>query len=144
MGPSQQQPIDKGSTAATIHVVDGDQNVLLGVSSLLGTLGVGVRCYRSAEQFLDEVDPNEPGCIITEVHLPGISGLDLQEALRERGANYPVIVMASDADVPMAVRAMGLGALDFIEKPFVDRVLITRVKQALKTAAAVNSRSNAH
>ncbi len=133
MSSTQQKPIDSRSTAATVYVVDRDQSVLDGVRSLLGTLGVGVRCYRSAEQFLDHVDFDKPGCVIAEVHLPGINGLDLQEILRRRGVDYPVIVMASDADVPMAVRAMRLGALDFIEKPFVDCVLIARVKQAIGT-----------
>jgi FixJ family two-component response regulator len=144
MGSGQQQPIDVKSTAPVIHVVDGDQGVQHGVRSLLGTLGVAVRCYSSAEQFLDTVDLGLPGCVITEVHLPGISGLDLQEALRRRGVDYPVIVLASDADVPIAVRAMALGAVDFIEKPFVDRVLIARVKQALRTTSAPDTRSRSH
>lgn len=129
------KPADSMSTTATVHVVDGDQSVLEGVRSLLSTMDVGVKCYRTAEQFLNTVDWKEPGCLITEVHLPGISGLDLQQILWSRGVDYPVIVLASDADVPMAVRAMTLGALDFIEKPFVDRVLIARVKQALHSAA---------
>lgn len=131
MNSSQQTPIDSRSTTATVYVIDSDQSVLDGVRSLLGTLGVGVRCYRSGEKFLDNVDLDKPGCVIAEVHLPGINGLDLQETIRRRRVDYPVIVMASNADIPMAVRAMRLGALDFIEKPFVDRVLIARVKQAL-------------
>ncbi len=131
MGASQRTPVDSRSTTATVYVVDSDQSVLDGVRSLLGTLGVGVRCYRSAEKFLDNVDFDKPGCVIVEVHLPGINGLDLQETIRRRRVDYPVIVVASNADVPMAVRAMRLGALDFIEKPFLDRVLIARVKQAL-------------
>lgn len=135
MSSTQQEPIDSKSAAATVYVIDGDNGVLHSVQSLLGTIGVGVRCYRSAEEFLDSVDFDGPGCVITEVYLPGITGIDLQEALRRRGVDYPVIVMASDADVPLAVRAMALGALDFIEKPFVDRVLISRVKQALHIAA---------
>ena len=135
MSSTRHQPIDSRTATATVYVVDGDQSVLDGVRSLLGTLGVEVRCFRSAEQLLDTVSFDTPGCVVTELHLPGISGLELQKTLRQRGADYPVIVMASDADVPMAVRAMRLGALDFIEKPFIDRVLIARVKQALRSAA---------
>ena len=135
MESTKQHRVGSTPTTTTVYVVDGDKSVLHGVQSLLSTLGVGVRCYRSAEQFLDNVDFEKPGCVITEVSLPGITGIDLQEELRRRGVNYPVIMMASDADVPMAVRAMALGALDFIEKPFVDQVLLARVKQALHTAA---------
>ena len=134
MSSTRHQTIDSRTAIATVYVVDGDQSVLDGVRSLLGTLGVEVRCFLSAEQFLDTVNFDTPGCVVTELHLPGISGLELQKDLRKRGVDYPVIVMASDADVPIAVHAMQLGALDFIEKPFIDRVLIARVKQALRTA----------
>lgn len=134
MNVTQRDQTGSRTDAETVFVVDSDQSVLNGISSLMATLGVRVRCYRSAEAFLDSRDYENPGCIVTEVHLPGISGLDLQEVLRSRGARHPVIVMTSDADVPIAVRAMLLGALDFIEKPFVDRLLIARVKQGLRLA----------
>lgn len=132
MGSIRHNPVGWDSSSVTVYVIDGDKSVLEGVRSLVKTLGVHVAGFRSAEQFLESVDFDKPGCVITEVHLPGISGLDLQKTLRERGVTYPVIVMASEADVPMAVRAMAQGALDFIEKPFVDRILVARVKQALQ------------
>ncbi|MFC1639191.1 response regulator [Gemmatimonadota bacterium] len=144
MSSTQHQPIDSRTATATIYVVDGDQSILDGVRSLLETLGVEVRCFRSAEQFLDTVSFGTPGCVVTELHLPGISGLELQKNLRQRGVDYPVIVMTSDADVSMAVRAMHLGALDFIEKPFIDRILIARVKQALRTVASLSPHSKEH
>ena len=125
----------RGCSTATIHVVDGDSAVLQGIKSLVQTLGVEVSCHSSAEEFLDAADFGKPGCVISEVHLPGISGIDLQEALRKRGVYYPVILIASQADVRMAVRAMGLGAFDFIEKPFLGRRLLARVKQALRSPA---------
>ncbi len=131
MGSIQHKPVGSNHGSMTVYVIDGDKSVLEGVQSLVSTLGVCVAGFRSAEQFLESVDFDKPGCVITEVHLPGISGLDLQEVLRKRGVTFPVIVMASEADVPMAVRAMAQGALDFIEKPFVDRILVARVKQAL-------------
>ncbi len=132
---STQQQIHSDTTVATVSVVDGDQSVLDGIRTLLGTLNVRVRCYRSAEQFFNEANFNTPGCVVAEVHLPGINGIDLLKALRSRGVDYPVVMLASDADVGMAVTAMHLGAVDFIEKPFVDRVLIGRVRQALRTAS---------
>lgn len=139
MGMTQREQTDSTfaakSGAATVHVVDGDRGVLQGIQSLIGTLGVHVSCHRSAEEFLERADFDDQGCVITEVHLPGMSGIDLQKALQERGIKYPVIVMATQADVRMAVRAMALGAIDFIEKPFVDRILLARVKQALRSAA---------
>jgi len=135
MVTTQQERLDSKLTAATVCVIDGDRSVLDGVRSLLSTLGVVVRCYRSAEHFLDNVDADKPVCVITEVNLPGMSGLELQETIHELVLDLPVIVMASDADVPIAVRAMALGALDFVEKPFVDRVLIARVKEALRSAS---------
>lgn len=135
MNSITRRPIDSKPTATTVYVVDSDRSILHGVRSLLGTLGVAVRCYESAETFFENVNFETPGCVVTEVHLPGISGIDLQAELRSRGVEYPVIVMTADADVPTAVRAMALGALDFIEKPFIDRVLIARVKQALNSIA---------
>jgi two-component system response regulator FixJ len=139
MGPMQREQPEANSTresaSATIYVVDGDSAALNGIRALVQTLEVEVSCYQTAEDFLDAADFERPGCLIAEVHLPGISGIDLQEALRRRGVNYPVILIASQADVRMAVRAMALGALDFIEKPFVGRLLLSRVKQALRSAA---------
>lgn len=131
MSATRNQLSDSKRKKATVYVVDGDQSVLSGIRSLLCTIGVGVKCCRSAEEFLDEVDFDAPGCVITEVYLPGMSGLDLQDNLRAQSVDYPVIVMTSNADVPLAVRAMRLGALDFVEKPFVERTLLARVKQAL-------------
>ncbi len=123
------------AVSATLYVVDGDRAALNDIRSLVQKLGVAVSCHGSAEEFLNAADFAKPGCLIAEVHLPGISGIDLQEALRSRGVDYPVIVLASQADVKMAVRAMALGAFDFIEKPFVSRRLLACVKQALSSAA---------
>lgn len=101
---------------------------------MLQTLDLGVQGFTSAEEFLQTVDGGTPDCLITEVHLPGMTGIDLQKHLKERGIHLPVIVLATNADVPVAVRAMHLGALDFIEKPFIDRVVVARVKEALALA----------
>lgn len=117
--------------AATVYIVDADAGVRSGLRSLLQTLDVKVETFRSAEEFLRSFSVGIPGCLITEVQLPGMSGLELQEQLRALRVDLPVIVLATDADVQSAVRAMHLGALDFVEKPFVERVVLSRVQQAL-------------
>ena len=143
MGLTQQEQTPSNSAlpsnAVVVHIVDRDSGVMHCIQALVEPLGVDVSCHRSAEEFLKSADFGRPGCVITEVHLPGISGIDLQQILQQRGIAYPAIVMASHADVRMAVRAMALGALDFIEKPFVDRLLLARVKQAVRSATRLNS-----
>ena len=123
-----------GMPVPTVYVVDGDRGVRDGLQSLLGTLGVRVVTFPSAEELLSRLEQGPPQCIITEVQLPGMSGLDLQRQLRVATIDVPVIVLAADADVPMAVRAMQLGAIDFIEKPFIDRSVVARVREALGVA----------
>lgn len=125
----------------TVYVVDADAAVREGLSALLAENRVTVRTFASAEEFLAESPAADRGCLIVEVHLPGMDGLELLERLRARGMRLPVIVLASCSDVPTAVRAMRSGALDFIDKPFIDRVLLNRVRQAL---AAMNDRDPAH
>lgn len=115
----------------TVYVVDADAAVREGLSALLAETRATVRTYASAEAFLAEASISARSCLIVEVHLPGMDGLELLERLRARGMRLPVIVLASCSDVPTAVRAMRSGALDFIDKPFIDRVLLNRVRQAL-------------
>jgi two-component system response regulator FixJ len=119
----------------TVCIVDGDTGVRQSLTALLGALPVRVVTFHNAEAFLHCLDADRPCCLITEVHLPGMNGLDLQEELRRRGLRIPVIVISGDADVPIAVRAMHLGALDFIEKPFVERRVLHLVRHALALAA---------
>jgi two-component system, LuxR family, response regulator FixJ len=118
-------------TGGSVFVVDEDEGVEQSFKLLLGMLCVDVESFRSAEELLDRLSERTPDCLIAEVYLPGMSGLELLRELRARGLKIPVIVMATHANVPLAVEAMQLGALDFIEKPFVHRVLVSRVKQAL-------------
>lgn len=125
----------------TVYVVDADAAVREGLSALLAENRVTVRTFASAEAFLAELPAADRGCLIVEVHLPGMDGLELLERLRARGRRLPVIVLASCSDVPTAVRAMRSGALDFIDKPFIDRVLLNRVRQAL---AVMNDRDPVH
>lgn len=116
----------------TVSVVDRDPAIRDGLRSLLSTLDVQVNVFDCAEDFLEGLNEEAiPACIITAVDLPRLSGLALLDQLVERGLRIPTIMLADHSDVPMAVRAMRAGAIDFIEKPFVDRLLLNRVMKVL-------------
>jgi len=116
---------------AIVHVVDDDLAVRQSLSFLLASEGLPVRLHESALAFLDTVTAPS-GCILTDVRMPGMDGIEFLRRLRERGFAVPVIVMTGHADVPMAVEAMRQGAVDFIEKPFDDDMLLASVHSALK------------
>jgi two-component system response regulator FixJ len=115
----------------TVFVVDDDRAMRDSLRWLLESVGLSVRTYPTAADFLAEYDPAQPGCLVLDVRMPGMSGLDLQAELTRRGAGLPTIVVTGHAEVPMAVRAVKAGAIDFIEKPFSDQLLLDRVRQAL-------------
>lgn len=117
---------------AVVHVVDDDVEVRQSLSFLLATAGLAVRLYESATAFLDAVKERPSGCIVTDVRMPGIDGIEFLRRLKARGFSLPVIVMTGHADVPMAVDAMKEGAADFIEKPFDDDLLIGMIRSALE------------
>lgn len=122
------------SDTSAVYVVDDDKAVRDSLRWLIESVGVRVETFASAREFLDRCDAGEVrGCLVADVRLPGISGLDLQENLRQRGLYLPTIVITGHGDVPLAVRAMKAGALDFIEKPFSDQVLLDRIREALST-----------
>jgi two-component system response regulator FixJ len=114
-----------------VHVVDDDVAVRKSLAFLLASEGLPVRLHESASAFLEEVLSAEAGCIVTDVRMPGIDGIELIRRLKERGITLPVIVITGHADVPMAVEAMKEGAIDFLEKPFGDEVFLTTVREAL-------------
>ncbi len=115
----------------TVHVVDDDAAVRDSLSFLLGSADIGVRTYASAIEFLDHADAAASGCILTDIRMPGMSGLDLVQELKKRGLMRPVIVLTGHADVALAVEAMKAGVMDFIEKPFDDEALLSAVRTAL-------------
>jgi two-component system response regulator FixJ len=117
-----------------IYVVDDDDGAREYVSWLLESAGWEVRSYARAQQFLDVFDAERPSCLVTDVRMPGLSGLDLQRELTTRGIRLPIIMMSGFSEVPMAVRAMRDGAIDFLEKPFDGQTLVERVRAALETA----------
>ncbi|QRM27311.1 response regulator FixJ [Microvirga sp. VF16] len=114
-----------------VHVVDDDVAVRKSLAFLLASEGLPVRLHESASAFLDDAPSVEAGCIVTDVRMPGIDGIELIRRLKERGIALPVIVMTGHADVPMAVEAMKEGAIDFLEKPFGDEVFLAAVRSAL-------------
>jgi two-component system response regulator FixJ len=117
---------------AVVHVVDDDLAVRQSLSFLLASDGLPVRLHESALAFLDAMKETATGCIVTDVRMPGIDGIELLRRLKARGFSLPVIVMTGHADVPMAVEAMKEGAVDFIEKPFDDDLFLAAVRSALR------------
>jgi len=119
-------------TADTIvHVIDDDEAVRQSIEFLLGTSGITARTYDSVSAFLNALPTIDSGCIITDVRMPGISGIDLLRRLGEMRIKMPVIVITGHGDVPLAVEAMKIGAIDFLEKPFADDLLLASVQAAL-------------
>jgi FixJ family two-component response regulator len=115
-----------------VFVVDDDPAMRDSLRWLIESTGVRVETYRDAQSFLDACQPEMPGCLVLDVRMPGMSGLDLQAELARRGIALPTIVITGHAEVPLAVRAVKAGAIDFIEKPFSDQLLLDRVRQGLE------------
>jgi FixJ family two-component response regulator len=115
----------------TIHVVDDDQSVRGSIAWLIESVGLGIRTYGSANEFLSRYSGDDPGCLVLDVRMPGMSGLELQQTLLKRGIDLPIIFITGHGDVPMAVRALKRGAVDFIEKPFNDQALLDTIQAAL-------------
>src|SRR5690554_3008817 len=121
------------SNANTVYVVDDDAGMLESTQWLLESVGLEVRAYSDGRQFLDAVEGQRPGCVILDIRMPGLGGLNVQEELQKRGLEIPIIFVSGHADVPIVVRAFKSGAFDFIEKPFNEQLLLDTVQQALQT-----------
>ena len=119
-----------------VHVVDDDQAMRESLDFLFETAGLPVRTYDSAVAFLQSDAAAASGCVVTDVRMPEMSGLDLLNELRQRGSDLPVIVITGHGDVPLAIEAMKAGAKDFLEKPFDDERLLGIVRTALQEAGA--------
>ena len=126
---------------AIVHLIDDDEAVRQALAFLLATAGHAVRVYESAESFLLAPPAGAAGCIVSDVRMPGIDGLTLLKRLSEIGVAMPVIIMTGHADIPMAVEAMKSGAVDFIEKPFDDEVLLSAIRTALNRQDETAERS---
>jgi two-component system response regulator FixJ len=115
----------------TVHVIDDDEAVRDSLSYMLDAVGIAVRTYDSAISFLEQIELVGPGCIVTDVRMPEMSGLDLVRQLKERNIQNPMIVITGHGDVPLAVEAMKAGVVDFLEKPFDDDALLRAVRMAM-------------
>ncbi len=124
----------------TVFIIDDDSSVRDAVSLLLRTDGLNVAAFASAAAFLEAVTVQQPGCLVLDVRMPGMSGLDLQKQLQARGFGMPILFMTGHGDVPMAIRAMKAGAFDFLEKPFQGAKLLERVREALALDARQHGR----
>ncbi len=114
-----------------IYVVDDDAAVLHSLSALLSAHGLDPIPYKSAEDFVNDRDPKFPGCVLLDIKMPGMSGLDLQDLLSEQGSPLPIIILTGHGDIPAAVRAMKKGAIDFIEKPVRAETLLSSIEDAI-------------
>ncbi len=115
----------------TVFVVDDDEGIREGLGLLLETVGQSYESYSSAIEFLDAYDTSKGGCLVLDIRMPRMSGLDLQEKLNEQGSLLPIIFITGHGDIQMAVEAMRRGALDFIRKPFREQDLLDRINEAL-------------
>jgi len=126
-----------------VHVIDDDADVRQSLAFLLSTVGIAVRVHDSANAFLRALPTIEGGCIVTDVRMPGIDGIELQRRLKADKNSMPVIVMTGHGDIALAVEAMKAGAADFIEKPYDDEVLIRAIKTALSQRREDSERRSA-
>ncbi len=119
-----------------VYVVDDDQGMLDSTVWLLESVGLKALPFTSGQAFLDACDAHSQGCVLLDVRMPGMGGLNVQEAMRVRGVQMPIIFVSGHADVPIVVRAFRAGAVDFIEKPYNEQLLLDSVQQALSHAPA--------
>lgn len=120
------------TSEATVFVVDDDEAMRDSLKWLIESVGMKVRTYGSADEFLGSCYPGRAGCLLLDVRMPGMSGLELQHHLARREIRLPIIIITGHGDVGMAVRAMKAGAVDFIEKPFNDEALLSSIRNALE------------
>jgi two-component system, LuxR family, response regulator FixJ len=119
-----------------VFIVDDDSGVRSSIRILLKSVGISTTAFASAKEFLAAYDQSQPGCLVLDIRMPGMSGMELQLELNRLGAVIPVVFITGHGDVPMAVEAMQQGAFDFLQKPFRDQDLIHRIQKALERDAA--------
>lgn len=135
-----------GTLVPTVHIVDDDEDTRVATARVLTLAGYTVRTYASANEFLTQLPSSSPGCLLLDVQMPGASGLELQELLTKSAEVLPIIFVTGHGDIPMSVRAMKSGAVDFLTKPVPKAVLLGAIAQALEREAAeraVRDRSRA-
>jgi FixJ family two-component response regulator len=118
-------------TEATVFIVDDDAQMRESLRNLLRSVGLRVELFASAQEFVQSRHPDVPGCLVLDVRMPGLSGLDLQKQASQAELEIPIIFITGHADIPMSVRAMKAGAVEFLTKPFRDQDLLDAIKEAL-------------
>lgn len=129
-------------TSSTVFIIDDDTEVRQALALLMESVGLKASTYASADAYLEDFTPDTPGCLILDVRMPGMSGLELQARLTAEAIHPPVIIITGHGDVPMAVRAVQAGAVDFIEKPFNEQALLDSVHRALDIDAKKRGRAS--
>ncbi len=124
---------------ALVFVVDDDPSIRDALQELIGSVGVRVQTFGSAKEFLESQRPDAPACLVLDVQMPGLSGLDLQRELAQAGVQLPIIFITGHGDIPMSVRAMKAGAVEFLTKPFHHQDLLDAVRQAIERDRAARS-----
>ena len=120
------------NTRPMVYIVDDDDGVRRAMSALMESVGYAHAAYASANDFLKHYNTSQPGCLVLDIRMPSMSGLELQQELNKRGYHIPLIFVTGHGDVPMAVEAMKKGAFDFVQKPFRDQDLLDKVNHALQ------------
>lgn len=119
------------SSEPTVFVVDDDSEIRDTLKWLVESVGLNIETFASAQDFLNVYDPERPGCLVTDVRMPGMSGIELQAKLMAEEVTLPIIVVSGYADVPTAVRSMKGGAIDFVEKPFNEQMMLERIQLSI-------------
>ncbi len=124
---------DKSNNNQTVYIVDDDPAIRIAMQALLESVNIEHEIFASADEFLQDEENHRSGCLVLDIRMPGLGGLELQDELISRGGTLPIIFITGHGDVPMAVDAMQKGAVDFIQKPFRDQELLDRIREALST-----------
>jgi len=123
----------QNDSTPTVFIVDDDAAIRFAMQALMDSVNLNHEIFASADEFLEKIADQRPGCLVLDIRMPGLGGLELQEELIKRGNTLPIIFITGHGDVPMAVEAMQKGAVDFIQKPFRDQELLDRIREALAT-----------
>ena len=119
------------SSSQLVAIVDDDRSVQSALKDLMESAGLEARCFGSAEEFLEPDQRNQTGCLVADIRMPGMSGLELQAKLKAEGSRIPIIFITAHGDAKMKMKAMKAGAVEFLSKPFDDEVLLQKVRHAL-------------
>jgi FixJ family two-component response regulator len=133
-----------GVSDPTVFIVDDDEAVLDSIAELVSSVGLRASTFRSAQQFRDVFDPEQPGCLVLDVRMAHMSGPALQEALNAMSARIPIVFISGHSDIPVAINTIKAGAVDFVQKPYREQQLLDSINEALRRDAAARQATNVH